>query len=85
LLTEQPNTAEHEDSVARLAKLMVPVVLDAIAGALAKGIPLAHGSDPLSSERYVHLADKLSQVAERLYELGERSRLRAEDIRRYGK
>ena len=76
----KPNTGDHEKVISEAAKSMVAGVLDMGAVALTAAIPKVGTDDPLAAERYVHLADTLSSIAARLYEVGERSRLVAADL-----
>lgn len=74
------NTPDHEILISVASKSTVPGILGMVAQALEQAIPKVNGEDPLAAERYVHLADKLSEVAVRLHKLGEDSRAAAQNF-----
>ena len=78
LLELGANTPDHEMTISHIAKTAVPGILGMIAATLEQAVPNLDGKDPLSAERYIHLADKLSEVAARLHKLGEASRTTAQ-------
>jgi hypothetical protein len=84
---EQPiltNTGDHERAISDGAKGIAAGAIDLVATALNACIEKVGSDDPLSAERYIHLADLLSQIAERLYNVGELARGNAETFYRSG-
>lgn len=59
----KPGNAEWDKTIAEAAKGMVGGLLALVGVALDKATPLVNSEDPLSAERYVHLAEKLSDLA----------------------
>lgn len=78
------NSGDHERALSDSAKNIVGGCMDLTAMALNACTEKVGGEDPLSAERYIHLADKLSQIAERLYTVGEKARANAETFYRCG-
>ncbi len=78
------NTGDHERAISDAAKGIAAGAIDLMATALNACIEKVGGDDPLSAARYIHLADTLSQIAERLYHVGERARGNAETFYRCG-
>ena len=74
------NTGAHEQAISEGAKGMAAGVLDMAAVALNACIEKVGSEDPLAAERYIHLADTLSSIAERVYSIGERSRVLAKEL-----
>jgi hypothetical protein len=73
------NTGAHEQMISEACKQNVPALLDLTAAALQKSIDKVTSEDPLHAERYIHLADQLTGIADRLYHLGESARARAQE------
>lgn len=51
------------------AKYVASACVDMAAAALSAAVPHVDGKDPLHAERYLQVADKLSEVADRLFRL----------------
>lgn len=68
-----PNTPEHEDGLATFGKALAHVSMDICEKMLRHAGDRLEESpeDPLSCERYVHVANQLSEIATRMYELAE--------------
>ena len=76
------NSAEHEEVISGYAKHMVAPFLHIalVSGEHAKEQLENNNADPLATERFLHLADLASQIAHRVYTLGEDARERCHQL-----
>jgi hypothetical protein len=71
-----PNTRAHEEELSASCKAITAATINMMVDALTAAEGKVASADPLHAERYLHLADKLSDIATRMYALGERARER---------
>jgi hypothetical protein len=72
-----PNTMDHEEGLAKFGKALAHASMDICATMLARASDRLEKSpqDPLSCERYVSVANQLSEIAARMYDLAERANI----------
>jgi hypothetical protein len=68
---KDPLSLDFDEALAGISRSMAGGLITLTADALDRVRPRLTAEDPLSAERFVHLADKLSEMAVRLYALGE--------------
>jgi len=73
------NSGAHEGHISDFAKDMVLPFLHISlrAGAIVKEMIAANAADPLAIERWLHLADRASEVAHRCYTIGDEAHTNA--------
>lgn len=72
----EPNTAAHEEMVAKFGKLLSAASMHICSTMLEKADEVISASpkDPLSAEKYIFVANQLAEIATKMYDLGERAR-----------
>ena len=67
----KPNTPAHERLLSDVAKGMVGPLINVCTELMNKSNSLNSGNDPIAAERYILLTSKVSEIAARMYQLGE--------------
>jgi hypothetical protein len=70
------NTGQHEQIIADASKTIVAGATAMAAACLDEAMVKLRDKphDPLHAEKFIHLADRLTEIAARCYDIGERSR-----------